>query len=77
MRKIKIKSSLSDQKEERNGGIGPSEFSPRRKGRASPYHMDDQQVSEDARKNQEPKQDRVHSEDLGHGTFSRMASTRV
>lgn len=40
---------------------------------ASSYHMDDQDVPEDARKDQEPKQDRVYSEDLGHGIFHCMA----
>lgn len=36
--------------------------------------MDDQDVSEDARKNQEPKQNSVYSEDLGHGIIRCMAT---
>lgn len=39
--------------------------------------MDDQDVSEDARKDQEPKQDSVYSEDLGHDIFHCMATTQV
>lgn len=36
--------------------------------------MDDQDVSEDARKNQEPKQNSVYSEDLGHGIIHCMVT---
>lgn len=38
--------------------------------------MDDQDVSEDAWKNQEPKQNSLYSEDLGHGIFHCMATLR-
>lgn len=38
--------------------------------------MDDQDVSKDARKDQEPKQDSVYSEDLGHGILHCMATTQ-
>lgn len=39
-----------------------------------PYHMDDQDVSQDARKDQEPKQNSIYSENLRHVTILSMAT---